>query len=46
MDFIERLFHVSPDGGNGMTELAIYVVVIAVIVLSAARVRQTRRRRG
>ncbi len=34
MDFIERWFHVSPDGGNGMTELTIltaFAVLVAVI---------------
>jgi hypothetical protein len=31
MDFIERFFGVSPDGGNGSTE----VVVLAAIALVA-----------
>lgn len=30
MDFIERLFHVSPDGGSGATE-ATFVIALAVI---------------
>jgi hypothetical protein len=30
MDFIERLFHVSPDGGNGLTEL-LYLVAISAV---------------
>ncbi|HWX86117.1 MAG TPA: hypothetical protein VNZ48_21165 [Xanthobacteraceae bacterium] len=30
MDFIERLFGVSPDGGDGSTEL-IYLVVIVIV---------------
>jgi hypothetical protein len=46
MDFIERLLHVAPDRGNGTSELAIYLVVVAVIVLSLVRARWTRRRRG
>jgi hypothetical protein len=31
MDFIERLFGFSPDGGDGSTEL-MYVAAIAIIV--------------
>jgi len=33
MDFIERLFGISPDGGNGLTEAGL---VIALIVLVTA----------
>lgn len=47
MDWIERLFGVSPDGGNGMLELAILIVVVLVIASAArlipAYVRQRRR---
>ena len=34
MDFIERTFGISPDGGNGSTELMIIsgVVLIAIVV--------------
>ena len=32
MDFIERIFGISPDGGDGTTEL----IWIAVLVLIAA----------
>lgn len=32
MDFIERWFHVSPDGGNGSLEV-LYLVVVAAIML-------------
>ncbi len=46
MDFIERLFHVAPDRGNGTLELAFFLAVVAVIVLSLARTSRTRRRRG
>lgn len=35
MDFIERLFGVSPDGGNGTLE-AVYLLVIAVVVAMIA----------
>jgi hypothetical protein len=46
MDFIERLFGVSPDGGDGSTEL-IYLTVIAIIVaaLTYAGRRAARQRR-
>jgi hypothetical protein len=32
MDFIERIFGVSPDGGNGTLEL-LYVVIVAVAIM-------------
>jgi len=38
MDFIERILHVSPDGGNGVTEMAILaVILVAIVVLGALR---------
>jgi hypothetical protein len=27
MDFVERIFHIAPDGGNGLTELAIMFAI-------------------
>jgi len=33
MDFIERLLHISPDGGNGASELLIVTVVILTIIM-------------
>jgi hypothetical protein len=33
MDFIERLFHISPDNGTGMTEVAILAALFAVVCL-------------
>jgi hypothetical protein len=33
MDFIERWFGVSPDGGDGTTEL-MYLVALAAIVVA------------
>jgi hypothetical protein len=33
MDFIERWFHIAPDGGNGLLELA--YIAIAIVALSA-----------
>ncbi|MFL5938569.1 MAG: hypothetical protein ACJ744_16545 [Gaiellaceae bacterium] len=48
MDWIEKVLHVSPDGGNGSLELLLYLVVSIVAFLAvtgAARVRARRRRR-
>ena len=42
MDFIERWFGVSPDGGDGSTEL-MYLTVL-VVVLVAVLYRPVRRR--
>jgi MYXO-CTERM domain-containing protein len=39
MDFIERLFGVSPDGGDGSTEVMILGVVVLLAVLAAWRWR-------
>ena len=44
MDFIERLFGVSPDGGNGMLELLYIVVAIAVVAFVTLKVRSRKRR--
>lgn len=33
MHFIETLFHLSPDGGSGMTELMFFVVPVTVCAL-------------
>ncbi len=45
MDFIERWFGLSPDGGGGSTEL-MYLIAIAAIVfaLGCRYVLQVRRR--
>ena len=42
MDFIERIFGVSPDGGNGTLEVLLFMIPIAGLVLLAYR-RRTRR---
>jgi len=34
VDWIERLFGISPDGGNGVTEAVILVAVILVPVIT------------
>jgi hypothetical protein len=39
MDFIERLFHISPDGGSGATE-ALYIVVALVVIAAIVFRRQ------
>jgi hypothetical protein len=44
MDFIETLFHVSPDGGSGMTEVMFLTVpVIVCALLFVHRLRRSRR---
>ncbi|HVC81308.1 MAG TPA: hypothetical protein VNL35_12510 [Chloroflexota bacterium] len=37
MDFIERWFHVSPDGGNGSLEVLYIVAILAVIAMVLCR---------
>jgi hypothetical protein len=43
MDFIERIFGISPDGGSGATEAMIVVAVIAMGSLIYFRRQQLRR---
>lgn len=31
MDWIEQLFHISPDGGNGATEALIFIALILIV---------------
>lgn len=41
MDWIERLFHVSPDGGNGSLEVGIVAgvaVALAMMIAGAMKV--------
>jgi hypothetical protein len=46
VDWIERLFHISPDGGNGSLELAIFVALVTVVAAAvSAGTRFARRRR-
>jgi hypothetical protein len=35
MDFIERWLHISPDGGNGGSEILIVAVVILTVLIVA-----------
>ena len=37
MDFIERLFGISPDGGDGSTELIYFGVLIAIAAIILSR---------
>lgn len=38
MDWIEKVFHISPDGGTGLTELAFFLVfVLAIAVYTWSR---------
>jgi hypothetical protein len=38
MDFIERLFDISPDGGSGSLELLLFAIpIIGLAILYAAR---------
>lgn len=30
MDFIERIFHFAPDGGNGITEMGLILFCLSV----------------
>jgi MYXO-CTERM domain-containing protein len=39
MDFIERLFGISPDGGDGSVEMLIFGLVVLVAVALAWRWR-------
>jgi hypothetical protein len=43
MDFIERLFGLSPDNGDGSTEI-LWLVVLAVVVASFVYFRTQRRK--
>lgn len=42
MDFIERLFGISPDGGSGMFEVLLFLIPIAGILM----IRAWRKRSG
>ena len=43
MDFIERLFGLSPDNGDGSTEI-LWLVVLAIVVASFVYFRIQRRK--
>jgi hypothetical protein len=41
MDWIERTLGISPDGGNGLTELLIVFALLAIVIL-AVRLKRSR----
>jgi hypothetical protein len=44
MDFIEKIFGVSPDGGSGLFELLLFLLpVIGILAIREWRKRATRR---
>ena len=43
MDFIERLFGLSPDNGDGSTEM-LWLAVAAIVVVAFVYYRMKRRR--
>jgi hypothetical protein len=45
MDFIERLFGVSPDGGSGVLEALFVLVPLAMVGVLVMRVRSRSRSR-
>jgi hypothetical protein len=44
MDFIERIFGLSPDGGSGSFEFLLFAIPLAGIVYLAVRRRRRHRR--
>ena len=42
MDFVERIFGVTPDGGSGALEVGIFcaLVLVSLLILRAVRVAQ------
>ena len=46
MDFIERIFGVSPDGGNGSLEFFCLVSLVAVVILAVCSPYLRRKRKS
>lgn len=44
MDFIERIFGISPDGGSGLFEFMLFAIPLAGIVILALRRRAQKNR--
>jgi hypothetical protein len=44
MDFIEKSFGFSPDGGDGLTEVMFVIAFVAILTLGIAYVRALRSR--
>jgi hypothetical protein len=45
MDFIEQLFGLSPDNGDGSTEM-LWLVALAIVIAGVVYFRRQRRRLG
>ncbi|MGA2649611.1 MAG: hypothetical protein ABSF28_03770 [Terracidiphilus sp.] len=45
MDFIEKVFHIAPDGGTGVTELAFFIVLVLAMGLVVRRREQKHARK-
>jgi len=44
MDFIERIFSISPDGGSGLFELLLFLIpIVGTLVIRGWRQRATRK---
>jgi len=43
MDFIEKIFGVSPDGGNGTLELLYVLVAVAIVATVTLKIWSKRR---
>jgi hypothetical protein len=46
VDWIERVFGVSPDGGSGVTEALLLAAVLITVVTTVIGVRVLARRQG
>ena len=46
MDFIEKIFGFSPDGGNGSFEFLLFAIPIVGLCYLALRRRQRRQRKN
>jgi hypothetical protein len=46
MDFIERIFGISPDGGSGLLEILLFLLPIAGIAVLRARYKRKDSRRN
>lgn len=42
MDFIERLLHIAPDNGSGLTEVAMFAALFAALCLTIRAYRNRR----
>ncbi|MFZ1009679.1 MAG: hypothetical protein WAN65_22765 [Candidatus Sulfotelmatobacter sp.] len=43
MDFIESIFHISPGNGNGLTEITLFLTLVAAPLLVAALRKKLKR---